>query len=218
MELAGEVEIAQKNRSELNKTNILVTVKTSKKKRVAVFASGNGTNAEEIFRYFKNHESIEVALLLTNKSDAPVIGRAEKYEIPVVHFSRSAFYDTEDIPQLLLSHQIDLIVLAGFMWLVPQGLVRAFPDKIINIHPALLPKYGGKGMYGSFVHAAVIAAKEKQSGITIHFVNERYDEGNIIFQQECVVETRDTPETLAARIHRLEHSFYPKVIENLLLN
>ncbi len=190
----------------------------NKKKRIAVFASGNGTNAEEIFKYFQDHPDIEVALLLTNKSDAPVIGRAARFDIRVVCFNRTTFYQTNDIPQLLLSHHIDLIVLAGFMWLVPSDLVRAFPDKIINIHPALLPKYGGKGMYGSFVHEAVIAAKEKESGITIHYVNERYDEGNIIFQARCQVEGGDTAAILASKIHQLEHRHYPKVIENMLLN
>lgn len=190
----------------------------NKNKRIAVFASGNGTNAEEIFKYFNDHPDIEVALLLTNKSDAPVVNRAARFDIPVVCFNRATFYQTREIPELLLSNQIDLIVLAGFMWLVPSDLVRAFPDKIINIHPALLPKYGGKGMFGSYVHEAVIAAKEKESGITIHYVNERYDEGNIIFQTRCEVEAGDTPAMLASKIHQLEHRYYPKVIENLLLN
>lgn len=186
-------------------------------KKIAVFASGNGTNAEKIFSYFKDNEQVEVALLLTNKKDAPVIERAKKYHVPVVVFNRATFYETEEIPSLLLDNKIDLIVLAGFMWLVPPSLVKAFPDKILNIHPALLPKYGGKGMYGSFVHEAVVAAKEIESGITIHLVNERYDEGNIVFQEKCRVEPEDTPATLAAKIHLLEHQFYPQVIENILL-
>lgn len=186
-------------------------------KKIAVFASGNGTNAEKIFSYFKDNERIEVSLLLTNKKSAPVIDRAKKYHVPVVVFSRTTFYETEEITTLLLKKDIDLIVLAGFMWLVPPTLVKAFPDKILNIHPALLPKYGGKGMYGSFVHEAVVAAKEKESGITIHLVNERYDEGNIVFQKKCLVEPADTADTLAAKIHLLEHQFYPQVIENILL-
>lgn len=190
----------------------------NERKRIAIFASGNGTNAEKIFQYFQDHPKIEVALLLTNKVDAPVIGRAGKFDIPVVCFNRTTFYNTDDIPELLLSQKIDLIVLAGFMWLVPRELVRSFPDKIINIHPALLPQYGGKGMYGSFVHEAVIAANERESGITIHYVNEKYDEGNIIFQTKCTIEDNDTADTLAGKVHQLEHSFYPKVIENLLLN
>lgn len=188
------------------------------RKKIAVFASGNGSNAEEIFKYFKDHQRIEVTHLLTNKKDAPVVARADRFNIPVLFFNRTTFYQTEDIPELLLSHHIDLIVLAGFMWLVPSGLVRAFPDKIINIHPALLPKYGGQGMYGSFVHEAVIAAKEKESGITVHFVNEKYDEGNIIFQAQCPIDAMDNSDTLASKIHELEHRFYPKVIEDLLLN
>lgn len=191
---------------------------STKKKRIAVFASGNGTNAEKIFDYFKEHEQIEVSLLLTNKPNAPVIGRAGKYKIPVVTFNRDTFYNTNEIPDLLLSKGIDLVVLAGFMWLVPSGLVRSFPNQIVNIHPALLPKYGGKGMYGAFVHEAVIAAKEKESGITIHYVNEKYDEGNIIFQTKCAVDIEDTPDQLASKIHQLEHRFYPKVINDLLLN
>ena len=128
-------------------------------------------------------------------------------------------FDTHpDITEMLLSENIDLIVLAGFMWLIPSSLVKAFPDKIINIHPALLPKYGGKGMYGSYVHEAVIAAQEQESGITIHFVNEKYDEGNIIFQKKCAIDPNETADSLATKIHKLEHISYPQVIENLLLN
>lgn len=186
-------------------------------KNIAVFASGNGTNAEKIFSYFKDNEQVKVSLLLTNKQNAPVIDRAKKYNIPVVIFNRTTFYETEEIPSLLLANNIDLVVLAGFMWLVPPSLINAFPDKILNIHPALLPKYGGKGMYGSLVHEAVVAAKETESGITIHLVNERYDEGNIVFQERCSVDPDDTPDTLADRIHSLEHRFYPQVIENILL-
>ena len=187
-----------------------------KKKRIAVFASGSGTNAEKIFEYFRDNPQTEVALLLSNKKDAPVLARAKKFDIPFLVFDRATFYDTNNIPDLLLEKNIDLIVLAGFMWLVPPSLVAAFPDKIINIHPALLPKYGGKGMYGGFVHQAVVAAKEKESGITIHYVNENYDEGNIIFQGKCFVDPDDTPETLAVKIHNLEHKYYSKVIENIL--
>lgn len=144
--------------------------------------------------------------------------RAKKYGIPVTIFDRATFYETSDIIEMLLSKNIDLIVLAGFMWLIPSSLVKAFPNKIINIHPALLPKYGGKGMYGSYVHQAVIASQEKESGITIHFVNEKYDEGNIILQKKCGIEPNETAESLATKIHKLEHASYPQVIENLLLN
>lgn len=186
-------------------------------KKLAVFASGNGSNAEKIFEHFKERDNVEVSLLLTNNPNALVIERAKKHSVPVEVFNRKRFYDTDEITELLLSHEIDLIVLAGFMWLVPPALVKAFPDKIINIHPALLPKYGGKGMYGDFVHNAVLEAKEKESGITIHYVNEHYDEGQVIFQERCTVDADDTPETLAAKIHRLEHRYYPQVIENILL-
>lgn len=193
-------------------------MKNHQQKNVAVFASGNGTNAEKIFKHFTEHPLINISLLLTNNSNAPVIDRAKKHKIPVTIFDRSSFYETTDITEMLLSENIDLIVLAGFMWLIPPSLVKAFPDKIINIHPALLPKYGGKGMYGSYVHEAVIAAQEQESGITIHFVNEKYDEGNIIFQKKCAIDPNETADSLATKIHKLEHTSYPQVIENLLLN
>lgn len=186
-------------------------------KKLAIFASGNGSNAEKIFEHFKVRDNVEVSLLLTNNPNALVIERAKKHNVPVEVFNRKRFYDTHEIIDMLRSQEIDLIVLAGFMWLVPPALVKAFPDKIINIHPALLPKYGGKGMYGDFVHNAVLEAKEKESGITIHYVNEHYDEGQVIFQEKCTVDADDTPETLAAKIHRLEHRYYPQVIENILL-
>ena len=188
-----------------------------KVKKLAIFASGNGSNAEKIFEHFKVRDNVEVSLLLTNNPNALVIERAKKHNVPVEVFNRKRFYDTHEIIDMLRSQEIDLIVLAGFMWLVPPALVKAFPDKIINIHPALLPKYGGKGMYGDFVHNAVLEAKEKESGITIHYVNEHYDEGQVIFQEKCTVDADDTPETLAAKIHRLEHRYYPQVIENILL-
>lgn len=186
-------------------------------KKLAVFASGNGSNAEKIFEHFKEIDHVEVALLLTNNPKALVIERAKKHHVPVEVFDRKRFYDTPEIIDILRAQEIDLIVLAGFMWLVPPALVSAFPNRIVNIHPALLPKYGGKGMYGDFVHKAVLEAKEKESGITIHYVNEHYDEGQIIFQERCAVDADDTPETLAAKIHRLEHRYYPQVIENILL-
>ncbi len=186
-------------------------------KKLAVFASGNGSNAEKIFEHFKGKDNVGVALLLTNNPKARVIKRAEKYNVPVEVFNRKRFYDTDEITEMLLSHEINLIVLAGFMWLVPPSLVKAFPDKIVNIHPALLPKFGGKGMYGEFVHKAVLEAKEKESGITIHYVNDRYDEGQIIFQAKCSIAPEETPDTLADKIHLLEHKHYPLVIENILL-
>ena len=153
-------------------------------KRIAIFASGSGSNAQKIAEYFSERTDVEVSLILTNNPEAGVIHRARKLHIPVVVFDRKTFYETERILSLLKNEGIDLIVLAGFMMLIPGFLVKGYRDKMVNIHPALLPKYGGKGMYGSFVHEAVVAAKEKESGITIHFVNEHYDEGNVIFHQQ----------------------------------
>jgi phosphoribosylglycinamide formyltransferase-1 len=187
-----------------------------KKKKIAIFASGSGTNAERIMSHFKDHARGEVALVCSNKPDAKVLQRAEKFHVPVHVFDRTGFYDSTEILQVLQEREISFIVLAGFLWLVPEYLIRAYPDRIINIHPALLPAYGGKGMYGRHVHEAVINNREKESGISIHYVNERYDEGNIIFQAKCKVKPGDTPESLAERIHQLEHRHYPEVIENLL--
>ena len=186
-------------------------------KHIAIFASGNGTNAENIINYFAEHlGGTAVALVVSNKPDAFVLNRAEKYHIPAIVLIRDEFYNTEHILNSLYKYKIDLIVLAGFMWLVPTYLIRAFPDNIINIHPALLPKFGGKGMYGTKVHKAVIDAKEKETGVTIHYVNERYDEGKIIFQARCNITDNDTPETLAEKVHKLEYEHYPVVIEGLL--
>ena len=186
-------------------------------KHIAIFASGNGTNAENIINYFAEHPGgTAVCLIVSGKPDAFVLNRAEKYHIPAIVLTREEFYNTENIIDCLNKYKIDLIVLAGFMWLVPAYLIRAFPDKIINIHPALLPKFGGKGMYGTKVHKAVIDAKEKETGITIHYVNERYDEGKIIFQARCNINDNDTPETLAEKVHKLEYEHYPVVIEGLL--
>ncbi len=187
------------------------------KRKIAVFASGGGTNAEKIFQRFQHHPAIEVSLLLTNNPHAGVINRARRYQIPVEIFDRPTFTKTNEIVTLLQENGIDLIVLAGFLWLVPRNLIEAFPDKIINIHPALLPAYGGKGMYGMYVHQAVVVAKEKESGITIHYVNEQYDEGNHIFQISCAVDAADTPEQVAAKVQVLEHQYYPEIVENLIL-
>lgn len=186
-------------------------------KRIAIFASGSGSNAEKIAEYFAGRTDVEVALILTNNPQAGVIQRARKLHIPVIVFDRTTFYETEKILNLLLNNKIDLIVLAGFMMLIPDFLVKAFPEKMVNIHPALLPKYGGKGMYGSFVHEAVVAAKEKESGITIHFVNERYDEGNVIFQASCEVTDTDSADDVANKIHVLEHFHFPRVIDEIIL-
>ena len=185
-------------------------------KHIAIFASGSGTNTEKIITCFQNNEEIKIALIVSNKTDAFVLKRAEKNKIPTLILKREEFYETENIVDELNNYKIDLIVLAGFMWLVPTSLIRAFPDKIINIHPALLPKFGGKGMYGLHVHRAVLNAKEKETGITIHYVNERYDEGKTIFQTRCTINKDDTPETLAEKVHQLEYEHYPLIIERLL--
>ncbi len=184
--------------------------------KLAIFASGSGSNAEAIFRYFKDSPEVEVALVLSNKADAGVLERARNFQVPTLTFNRKELYETGFVRDQL--QEIDWIVLAGFLWLVPAALVEAFPGRIINIHPALLPKYGGKGMYGRHVHEAVLKAGEKESGITIHYVNERYDEGNIIFQARCPVDPSDTPESLAGKIRELEHRHYPAVIDRLLNN
>ena len=185
-------------------------------KRIAIFASGSGSNAEKISAYFSDRTDVEVSLILTNNPHAGVIARARKLHIPVLVFDRKTFYESERILEILKNNNIDLIVLAGFMMLIPTYLVNGFENKMVNIHPALLPKYGGKGMYGSFVHEAVVAAKEKESGITIHFVNEHYDEGNIIFQTSCEVLPTDTPDDVANKIHVLEHAHFPQVIDQLI--
>ena len=185
-------------------------------KRIALFASGSGSNAEKITDYFVDNTDVEVSLVLSNNPKAGVIERSRKLHVPVLLFDRSTFYDTNRVANLLLNQPIDLIVLAGFMWLMPPDLVRAFPNKIINIHPALLPKFGGKGMYGHFVHEAVVAAHETESGITIHYVNEHYDEGQIIFQATCSVTPTDTPEDVARHVQTLEHAHYPRVVADVL--
>ncbi len=190
----------------------------NKKYRIAIFASGGGSNAEQFFKYYKENNWANVSLVLTNKKDAFVIERAQNYNLPVKIFNREEFYTTDATIETLKEYNIDIIVLAGFLWKIPDNLIKIFPEKIINIHPALLPKYGGKGMYGINVHRAVIAANEKESGITIHVVNENYDEGKILSQEKCEVLQNDTPELLAKRVLKLEHEFYPKVVEVLLHN
>nr|WKN39515.1 phosphoribosylglycinamide formyltransferase [Tunicatimonas sp. TK19036] len=184
-------------------------------KHIAVFASGNGTNAEKIFEQFRDHSSARVALLLTNNPTAGVIARAAKFNIPVEVFDRSVL-KTDELLKIIQSYQVDWVVLAGFMLMIPQNLIDAFPQRMVNIHPALLPAYGGKGMYGMRVHQAVVEAGEGVTGITIHFVNERYDEGKVIFQASCVIQPYDTPETVAEKVHRLEHEHYPRIIEELV--
>jgi len=186
------------------------------KKRIAIFASGSGSNAQKIMEHFKRSPDAEVVLILTNNPQAYVLQRADNFEVPSHIFSRSEFYDTDDIIKLLKNLQVDLIVLAGFLWLVPPSILKAFPNKIINLHPALLPKYGGAGMYGDHVHKAVLANKEDESGITIHFVNEVFDEGEIIHQSKFKIDSGDNLEMIKFKGQQLEHQHFPRVVENLL--
>ena len=186
------------------------------KPRIAIFASGSGSNAQRIAEYFADKDLLEISAIYCNNPEAFVIERAKLLGIPSVIFSRDNFYNTNSILEDLKSREIDWIVLAGFLWLIPDNILKAFPQRIINIHPALLPAYGGKGMFGIKVHEAVIAAGEKQSGITIHHVNELYDEGDIIFQATCRIQPGDTPEILATKIHELEYEHFPVVIRKLV--
>lgn len=183
------------------------------KHRIALFASGSGTNAEAIMRHFKEHEKIEVALLMSNNPNAFALQRAKKFNVPSVVFSRQQFRESDTVLQWLKEKEITDIVLAGFMWLMTANIISQYPGKIINIHPALLPKFGGKGMYGHHVHQAVKAAGEKETGITIHLVNEQYDEGKILFQASRPINPTDSPEQIAEQVHRLEHQHYPAQIE-----
>ncbi|WP_300433777.1 phosphoribosylglycinamide formyltransferase [Christiangramia sp.] len=185
-------------------------------KKIVIFASGSGTNAENIIKYFQKTKNIEVAAVLSNRRSAGALKRAHDLNVKALLFDKEAFYQTNDVFNILKDINPDLIVLAGFLWLLPANIIKEFPDRIINIHPALLPKYGGKGMYGSKVHEAVIGKKDKESGITIHYVNEKYDEGNIIFQATTPIEDNDTAESLAEKIHDLEYKHFPEVIQQLL--
>jgi len=185
-------------------------------KNIAIFASGNGSNAEKIIKHFENRADTRVTLVLSNNKNAFVIERAKNLGVETVTFSKEQFYKTNEILEILNQNNTDLIVLAGFLWLIPGNLLQNFPKRIINIHPALLPKYGGKGMYGEKVHESVIKNGEVESGITIHFVNEFYDEGQIIFQARCLVEPSETIDSLAIKIHALEHEYFPAVVDNVL--
>ena len=185
-------------------------------KNVAIFASGSGTNAENIARYFSKSETVKVAVVLSNNKNVGVHARVNNLGIPSFVFSRDEFVEGTPILAKLAEYQIDLIVLAGFMNKISDALLTAYPGKIINIHPALLPKYGGKGMYGMHVHEAVVAAGERETGITIHYIDEHYDEGTVIFQATCPGLPSDTPEEVAAKVHALEYAHYPKIIEDLL--
>lgn len=183
--------------------------------KIAIFASGSGTNAENIVRYFTKNELIKVALVLSNHAKAGVHARVNALGVPSFTFSKEEFASATPILTKLAEFSVNFIVLAGFMSKIPDALLAAFPDRIVNIHPALLPKFGGKGMYGHHVHEAVLAAGETESGITIHQVNAHYDEGKILFQATCPVWPNDTPDTLAQRVHQLEYAHYPRVISEL---
>lgn len=186
--------------------------------RIAIFASGSGTNAENITQNFQGVQHLEVAVILTNKKDAFVIERAKKLNVPYEVFSKADFTDSnkQTVVKLLAEYEIDFVVLAGFLLKVPRFFIEKYSDRIINIHPSLLPKYGGKGMYGKHVHEAVIAAKEKNSGITIHLVNEEYDKGKVLFQATCEVSANDSADDLAAKIHQLEYEHFPKVVADYI--
>jgi phosphoribosylglycinamide formyltransferase-1 len=188
-----------------------------KSKKIVIFASGNGTNFQNIATYFSNHTRIEIALLVGNKSDAYVFERAKQLQIPSLLIDRESFYQTDKTLKLLKSINPDLIVLAGFLWLIPENIIENFEGKIINIHPALLPKYGGKGMYGMNVHKAVAENTDKETGISIHYVNKEYDKGDMILQVRCELSPSDTPEAIAEKVHQLEYIHFPATIEKLLV-
>ncbi|MBS1496651.1 MAG: phosphoribosylglycinamide formyltransferase [Bacteroidetes bacterium] len=189
----------------------------NKKIRVAIFASGAGSNAEKIMATFKNHAYIEVCLVICNKPQAGVLEIAQKNYVPVLLINKVDFFSDKSCLNELKQQEISWIILAGFLWKIPTALTQAFAGKMVNIHPALLPKYGGKGMYGHHVHEAVILNKEKESGITIHYVDEIYDHGSIILQKKCSVSDTDNADSLANKIHKLEHEWYAKTIEEIIL-
>lgn len=185
-------------------------------KNIAILASGAGSNAQKILEHFSDRMDIAVRLIVSNKQEAGVLNIAKVASVDTLVVSRDSFYSSTDLLVELDKHNIDFIVLAGFLWLIPPYLIQHYPNRIINIHPALLPKYGGKGMYGHFVHEAVHLAKDTYSGITIHYVNEKYDEGSIVFQERCEILPSDQPEDIAKKVQVLEHSYYPTVIDQLV--
>lgn len=186
------------------------------KKRIAIFASGSGSNAQKIMEHFKHSNEVEVALILTNNAESYVLQRADSFEIPSHIFDKHEFYKTDNVLELLKNLDIDLIVLAGFLWLVPENLLKEYPGRIINIHPAILPKFGGKGMYGDRVHKAVMQAKEAEGGITIHYVNENYDEGEYIYQAKYRIDKSDSLEMIKFKGQQLEHLHYPRIVESII--
>lgn len=185
-------------------------------KNIAIFASGTGSNARKLIEHFQEDSGVRVALIVSNKPTAGVLEIAAEHQIDSFLIDRPLFYESEDILKKFNEYAIDFVVLAGFLWLIPKYLVQAMPNRIVNIHPALLPKYGGKGMYGMHVHKAVKAAGESESGITIHYVNEKYDEGNVIFQASCPLTPADTAQDIQRKVQRLEHYYFPIIVEQLL--
>jgi phosphoribosylglycinamide formyltransferase-1 len=189
----------------------------NKKVRLAIFASGSGTNAEAIMNYFQHHSQVQVAILLSNNLKALALERAKKFNVPSKVFNKQQFRESDEVLHWLKEFEITHIVLAGFLWLLPERLIQSFSDKIVNIHPSLLPKFGGKGMYGMNVHEAVKASGESESGITIHLVNSHYDEGKILLQVSCKILSKDSVQEIAARVYELEYVNYPKTIERWVL-
>jgi len=185
-------------------------------KNIAIFASGNGTNVQRIAEYFAGSKDVCIKLIVCNKVKAYVMERAAKLQINTLLIDKTMFYESDKVVKNLQKLEIDLIALSGFLWLIPDNLIKEFPKKIINIHPALLPKYGGKGMYGMHVHNAVVANNETFSGISIHYVNQNYDEGDIIFQKKCAISSEDTAEDVAKKVHELEYIYYPKIIKQTI--
>ena len=186
-------------------------------KRIVIFASGSGSNAENLIKFFQNRENASVIQVLTNNPHAKVLERCKKLNVSALSFNRTAFYKSDDVLNILKASQPDLIILAGFLWKFPEFILKEFLNKVINIHPALLPNYGGKGMYGINVHKAVVANKETETGITIHYVNENYDEGTVIFQAKCNVLPTDSADDVAEKIHVLEMKHFPRVIDKILM-
>jgi phosphoribosylglycinamide formyltransferase-1 len=186
------------------------------KKRIAIFASGSGSNAQKLMEHFKRSNEIEISLVLTNNADAYVLQRADNFEIPTHIFDKNEFYKTDEVIDLLKNLEIDFVVLAGFLWLIPKNLIHAYPGRIVNIHPAILPKFGGKGMYGDHVHDAVMAAGETEGGITIHYVNENYDEGEYIYQARYRIDKNDNLEMVKFKGQQLEHQHYPRIVETIV--
>jgi phosphoribosylglycinamide formyltransferase 1 len=186
-------------------------------KHIVLFGSGNGSNVENIIKYFEHHKDVKVTFVISSKGTAPVVEKALMLDVPVIILGKKAFFGEESFIKFLKNTKTDLIVLAGFLSLLPQELITAFEGKIINIHPALLPKFGGKGMYGKKVHEAVLAAGEKESGISVHYVNEHFDSGEVIFQAKSAIDSNETLESLIEKVHKLEHEHYPRVIEEILV-